>query len=81
MTLIELAKRNGHVLKACASCNEQTYSTAHAVAAVLNRWNRYERLVGPIDMDEATYLEAIEAAKGGAKFDGADYGALMEGGE
>ena len=76
MTLHELATRNGQLRKACASCNESTYSTDHAVAAVLHRWNRYERIAGPIDMSESDYLAAIDAAKHGQKYEGADYGAF-----
>jgi hypothetical protein len=79
MTLHELATRNGHLAKSCVSCDAQVYDGPHSVAAVLNRWNRYENRVGPIDMDEASYLAAIEAAKLGQKYEGADYGALMEG--
>lgn len=79
MTLHELATRNGQLAKSCVGCDGQIYAIHHSVAAVLNRWNRYERLVGPIDMDEETYLDAIEQAKEGRPSDAANFGPLLEG--
>jgi hypothetical protein len=66
--LVSLAKKKGHY-KTAPIKEDSPMSAAHAVADVLNGWSRHERLTGQVlQLSEANYEAAIEAAKQGKPF-------------
>jgi hypothetical protein len=65
-TIVELAKRHGHMLKKTPIAGDDPFSAAHNVASVLNGWKAHEVSTGEIvTLTDADYLAAVEAAKAG----------------
>jgi hypothetical protein len=73
LSLPELAAKYKQLSRSAVGCDCSKFSGDHNVAAVLNGWNKFERVFGPVSLTEDDYLGAIEAAKNGEAFEPANF--------
>lgn len=71
-TVAELAKKHGQILPELKG--ELVFSPEHASAAILNAWTFRKHFHGEdVQLTDAQYLGALEAAKEGKPFESANF--------